>query len=491
MHRHRRQARTARETARLREALRSGAAARVALARSPLTGALVVAPLLAVLSLAGFAATPSALAEEQATPIPSGTLVKFVILSRHGVRSPIPSLDELKTWTTNTSPWPTWYCSADATICRPGQLTPRGWTLAEQMGTYYGRHLSTLVPDQCPARDDVFFWADRDESTKRTKHTAIALLHGFRPSQCDTAHYFHEASTEPDRIFHPVGGPGCGLTVPTAVEAILSRVPNGDLTKYATDTLGEELGIAQGSLRCCQQSLCQQLAEKKCGNVPACLLPRLPTCLVFHPDKPPYTRVLLGGGLRIASTFTELMLLEYANGFESKDVGWGIDKTKMIQASRLHTAAFDLEQRTQYIAKLQGSRLLNKILLALQGKTDNKEGTAPPNAKFVAYVGHDTNISNVAAMLGLSWQQAGYQKNDTPPAGALIFEILQTDAGARNVYVYYTAQSLDDMRSVNGDRPVSTAVPIPGCGGAGSPCSLDQFAKLVEQVLVPNQDCWK
>lgn len=93
-----------------------------------------------------------------------------LILSRHGVRSPIPSLDELKKGTIRTSPWPTWYCSADGTICKP-----RGWTLAEQMGTYYGRRLSTLVPDQCPAPDDVFFWADWDDQTKRTKHTASSV----------------------------------------------------------------------------------------------------------------------------------------------------------------------------------------------------------------------------------------------------------------------------------------------------------------------------
>jgi 4-phytase/acid phosphatase len=429
----------------------------------------------------------------RATPIPSGKLVKVVILSRHGVRSPTLTNDELATWTTNTSPWPTWYCSADATICTPGQLTPRGWALAEQMGTYYARRLSTLVSQPCPAQGEVFFWADRDDKTRRTRDTAIALLHGFRPSQCNTGQYLHEASAEPDRIFHPVGGPGCALTVAEATKAILARVPDGDLTKYLQDTLGMDVDIAQGSLQCCQKGLCDEVGKQCRAPVPpASTLSSMPTCLTLHPDQAPYTHVLLGGGWRIASTFAEILQLEYANGFEGQEFGWGIDKAKMIQASRLHTAAFDLEQRTDYIARLQGSRLLNKILLALQGQSDGQSGTAPKDAKFVAYVGHDTNIANVAALLELSWQQADYQKNDTPPAGALIFELLQTDAGARNVYVYYTAQSLDDMRALKGESPARTRVFLPGCGGAGSSCSLDSFAALVTKARekTPEQ-CWK
>src|SRR6516225_8245771 len=35
---------------------------------------------------------------------PAGTLLKFVILSRHGVRSPLPQQDELNTWAAST--WP-------------------------------------------------------------------------------------------------------------------------------------------------------------------------------------------------------------------------------------------------------------------------------------------------------------------------------------------------------------------------------------------------
>src|SRR5207247_4760632 len=121
------------------------------------------------------------------------------------------------------------------------------------------------------------------------------------------------------------------------------------------------------------------------------------------------TQVQLDGALRVGSTFTEILLLEYTNGFPKEEVGWDRIKGDMTLLFRVHAVSFDLEQRTPYVARLQGSRLLRKILLALTDQTDNAPGTAPPGAKFVAYVGHDTNIANIGAMLELSWQQEGYQ----------------------------------------------------------------------------------
>jgi hypothetical protein len=103
-------------------------------------------------------------------------------------------------------------------------MPPDGMLGVQQMGTYYQTSLDGLLPkDECPKEEDVFFWADRME---RTEDTGQALLRGFRPSpSCDVTKYFHEASTDPDRIFHPVGGPGCTLDVADADQAIRARVP--------------------------------------------------------------------------------------------------------------------------------------------------------------------------------------------------------------------------------------------------------------------------
>jgi len=414
------------------------------------------------------------------------TLLKVVILSRHGVRSPIPSAAELETWT--ASAWTVWNCATPPAVkvCEPGQLTPRGFMLAKQMGTFYRTYLAELLPpDQCPTPSDVFLWADR---TERTEKTGLALLRGFRPS-CPPDRYFHSASPSPtDRIFHPVMSAGrCTLNAARAEREILARA-GGNLSSIET-SLAPELKTAQRALQCCQSRLCMSVAA-------ACRLPapstkmcrlneHLPTCVVSHPEAGTPMDVLLGGSLRVASTFAELLLLEYANGFPQSDVGWErISRDEMARVFRLHTTAFDLEQRTRYIAGRQGSALVKKILLALQSKTDGTPGTAPPGAKFVAYVGHDTNISNVAGMLRLSWQQPGYQQDQTPPAGALIFELHQSSSGSRYVSAFYVAQSLDDMRRVAGTTPQRASVPILGCSNE-SRCPLEHFAKLATHALDP------
>jgi 4-phytase/acid phosphatase len=436
-----------------------------------------------VICLAQLAAAPLVLAE----PAAMGTLLKVVILSRHGVRSPIPGQAELETWT--ASPWPVWNCAVPPAIkaCDSGQLTPKGFSLAKQMGTYYRTYLSELLPpDQCPSVSDMFLWADR---TQRTEQTGLALLRGLRPA-CAPSAYFHTTPSPTDRIFHPVTDTGrCTLNASRARHDILARA-GGSLSLIET-SLASELKTAQKALQCCQARLCA--ATEVACRLPAksakmcTLTERLSSCVVSHPETGPPKDVLLGGALRTASTFAELLLLEYANGFPLGDVGWGrISREQMSRVFRLHTTAFDLEQRTAYIAKRQGSALLEKILLALESRSDGALGTAPPTAKVVAFVGHDTNISNVAAMLSLSWQQPGYQQDQTPPAGALIFELREKPSGLRYVSAFYVAQSLGDMRRGSGMTPQRTPVPLLGCSDE-SRCPLEHFSQLVRRALDP--DC--
>jgi hypothetical protein len=293
-----------------------------------LRGVRIVTLSFVVLGLAQLPAAPAALAQEQADP----STVKVVILSRHGVRSPIPSPDELATWT--ASSWPTWHC--DDGDCKSGQFTPNGWLLAEQMGTHYQTYLSRLLPAECPQQDQVFFWADNAE---RTEDTGYALLHGFRSSpSCNTKKlYFHTTSAKVDRIFHPVTSAGpCRLDPERAEAEILSRAkteysssaPTNEILSIVTKALDTPLKTIQNTLQCCR-SLCQTTWEKTC-RLPApppnvcTLTDRLPSCLVrITPrnkegdlgagDQP--VRVELGGALRVASTFSEILLLEYANKF--------------------------------------------------------------------------------------------------------------------------------------------------------------------------------
>jgi 4-phytase/acid phosphatase len=405
------------------------------------------------------AAAPAALAQS-----PDGELVKVVILSRHGVRSPLVNQTELQKWT--ASKWPTWTCAGDKPWC-PGCLTPEGAILAKQMGYYYRDHYK-LFPAGCPATDHLYFWADTDQ---RTLVTGAALLTGLLDENCAYQPYLNwykpsakaakkgKAAPDPDhckppavdRIFHPVTNlrrktdvVACTLDVPRAKREMSAQIPG------LLASTSQPLSVAKCKLQCCLDGKCEPEWWKACSppqEPPACTLEPTSTGVAASPKDAP-TKVQLTGPARIASTFAEIVLLEWANRFPMSEnrlepadiIGFGRTSfDDMVDMFRLHTEAFNVEQRTPYVAKLQGSRLLTKILQALEEESDGKEGSAPAAAKFVAYVGHDTNISNLGAVLGLEWEQSPYKKNQTPPAGALIFE-LRTKDGNKFVHALYAAQ---------------------------------------------------
>ena len=64
-------------------------------------------------------------------------------------------------------------------------------------------------------------------------------------------------------------------------------------------------------------------------------------------------------------------------------------------------------------------------------------------------IGHDTNIASIAGLLDLDWIADG-RRDDTPPGGALVFELWQPAAGSEDfVRIYYTTQTLEQMRSAS------------------------------------------
>src|SRR5260370_12448511 len=122
---------------------------------------LLVAPVLitAVLTTAALGQTPQ--------------LRMAVVLTRHGVRSP---LSDSTTSPYQKEPWPSldqWH------VACPGDLTPRGTELVQQMGIFYHAYYADkgLLPpvSQCPA-SKVYIWSDNVE---RTLGTAHALADGM------------------------------------------------------------------------------------------------------------------------------------------------------------------------------------------------------------------------------------------------------------------------------------------------------------------------
>jgi 4-phytase/acid phosphatase len=110
-----------------------------------------------------------------------------------------------------------------------------------------------------------------------------------------------------------------------------------------------------------------------------------------------------------------------------------------------------------------------------------------PRDTVLILIGHDTNISNISGMLGISWHLPGYPANETPPGGALVFSLWQDSAGRRVVRTQYLAQTPDQMHDM---VPLSLASPpaieniqVPGC--AAPDCDWSTFESVLKKAIDP------
>jgi 4-phytase/acid phosphatase len=401
------------------------------------------------------------------------TLVKLVIVSRDGVRTPIPPPTGLAQWA--GSPWP-------QSSQPPGSLTPRGAQLATIMGRYYRTFASEAKMTTAAGCPPIFVYAD---AMDRTRGTAQALIEGFAPNCGYNARTRQDAKIDP--LFHPLEAGVCRVD-PLAAQTRLLERAGGDLNRITRD-LKAPFETLQSMLQCCSPSLCSAL-----GRGERCSLADLPTVMSPLPDG---SGVALMGALPIASLTSEALMLQYADGQPMSDVAWGRATLPQLRETwRLHTEYYDLTQRTPYFARRMGSALLFKVAAAVTSSRSSGFGVVDPairDAKLVAYVGHDTNIWNLAGMLDVSWSLAGYQRNQAPPAGALVFEVRELPDKKQKVYTSFVAQSPEQMRNAtpltSEALPLRTALRLPGCSTTqpGFPCTIEEFAIAARNVL--DRDC--
>jgi 4-phytase/acid phosphatase len=303
--------------------------------------------------LIGLAAGGSVFAEAAANP---DELVKVVVVSRHGVRAPLNKPEELALWADKD--WPD--LVKDWQVSRPGLLTPAGKALAKLMGEYYRVLLASenLLPARaCPTADSLFVWADVDP---RTLDTAASILEGLAGGCRELT--VHSLTADVDPLFHPVKARVCAFNRERTEAAVLGRV-GGDFGPVQ-QAFGNTLQTLQGILGCCKPELC-----KRYGKPESCTLADLGSTLVWKEPADPKKEnasFSLGGTLGIASTAAEVFLLEYASGFKGEKWGFGrVDEARMLQTSRLHTLLFETVDRTPYVAKREGSELLNQVARTL------------------------------------------------------------------------------------------------------------------------------
>jgi 4-phytase / acid phosphatase len=407
------------------------------------------------------------------------TLKFVVIVSRHGVRSPTSSPEQLNQY--SAQPWPKWDVP-------PGHLTPQGARLMTIFGAYYRSyfaHQGLFSATGCADAAHVSFYSDSDQRTVETgKSLAAGMFPGCPPGEQSEQHAL--AENQPDPLFHSMNAGAGRPDRERALASISGRIGNDPAG--VTEAYRPQLEMLQRILLGCPTtSPCPQP-----DHTASKLLLEIPATLEGGKGDHPAD---LKGPLNTASTITENFLLEYTNGLPMEQVGWGrVDLATLKQLMDLHTAASDLTRRSSYLAVTQSSNALAHIMSTLKQAVSGKE---EPGAlgklgdRAVILVGHDTNLANIAGTLSLNWLIDG-RRDDTPPGGALVLELWENAAtSAYEVRTYYTAQTLDQMRNVTAltleSRPAKANVFVPGCstGRDGFPCDWKAFEQALNTAIDP------
>ena len=401
-----------------------------------------------------------------------------MLVSRHSVRSPLSYTPPAPLLTLRSAGWPSWPPPADV----PGNLSAHGHEIAAALGAFYrgfyAAHGLLPRPGGCPPGGAVWIYAD---VTERTVQTADGLLEGmFRgdPAGCGAA--VHRASGSVDALFKPLQA-GAARLDPGTVQAEIRTLTGGPVASLAA-RFGGPLALMQRFIECCRPSACAAV------GVPApCALRDIPTRLAVDERT---GAVTLRGGLALGGGFADDFLLQYAEGMPVRRcaaspgapcVAWGAATPADLRAMlELYVLKQTVDNRPASAARAAASALMRQIAGALRQAAS---GTAQPGvvvpraARFAAFVGHDTNLSNLGGALRMSWTTPAYPANTTPPASALLFELHRNAATGRFfVRTFFLTMTPDQLRTASsvGAPPPPDRVPVVAAGCTAD-CPLPQF----------------
>jgi len=403
----------------------------------------------------------------QSSNTTGATLQYAVMLGRHGVRSPLQAQADLDRYA--AAPWPKWPVP-------PGILTPHGYGLIKLFGAWDRTRFSgqgLLAASGCADAPHVTILADTDQ---RTRATGSALAEGMLPGCTVKVH--SRSFTMNDPLFRSleagVGHADTGL----AMAAINGRI--GGNANNLTEVYRPQLAALDRVLAGCGHVRNENPDRVAILSVPANLAPgnsRQPAAL--------------RGPVPTAAMLVANLQLEYAEGMSKQNIGWGcVDGATLRSLMQLDVASWEYGTRTPVIARERASNLLYHIEKSMEQSVTGKPvagALGSPGDKLLILVGHDTNIATVAGTLGLNWIVDG-RVDDTPPGGALLFEVWRPRNGGKPfVEVKYTAQTLEQMH--NGQQltaanpPVEDPIFVPACSRDDMSCTLDGFQAAVHHAI--------
>lgn len=362
---------------------------------------------------------------------------KAVLVMRHGIRAPLDG--EVPAGTRTSAPWPVW--NVDQSVVTPHGERALEIVARKDREMLVGRGL--LDAAGCPKAGAVVIEAN---TSPRAIASAAAYGRGFAQG-CNLPVALLDADRA-DPIYEPLRARATDFDASAAV-ADINRATGGMARLAERDHA--ELALLNHVLGCA-------------GD---CLPPGSPAVAADGHG------IALSGPIRSASGIAQVLLLQYLEGFPADQVGWGrIDEAGLQRLGRLHADLFAVFTRPPYMASHQASALGRRVLAGLDG-----------SAGFTLLMGHDTNLTALAAVLGVDLAADGYATNDVPPGGAILVErVHSVRTGARFVRLTYRTQPARTLRALGDDVTLAPLI-VPGCGERL--CDYDRFVLILTKRLAP------
>lgn len=405
-------------------------------------------------------------------------LKQIIVFGRHSVRSSVVSPAQYAT----LSPRP--YPDFGVPV---GYLTVQGQQAAVLMGTYFQQYLlaeGLLTGDAATDLGQSYF---RANSIQRSNLTATMFGEGLIPGATIPVHSYPLGQTDP--VFDPITA---GVATVDA-----NRAANEAQEVYNS-------GTALASAYSAELSLIRSvLYNYQNGVQPP---PAAPPGITDPTAQPiPLSAVATGvatgnvvniGGLGLTEAAADPFIMEYADGLPLAEVAWGqLSPDMLSQVTRITTLEQGIDYRTPYVNQVQSSNAAAHVLRSMRQAVLGEAVSGAfsgPAAKVLVAISSDTYVTGLAGLLQAHWQLPGYQHDFCAPGGALVFELRQSKVtGEFLVRVFYTAQSLDQLRNLT---PLSLAAPpetaqlqIPGGSKPGASLDVEfaTFQKLLENAIGP------
>jgi 4-phytase/acid phosphatase len=411
------------------------------------------------------------------TDVSDGTTLKqIIIFGRHSIRSSAIPADTLATFSTNTYP--------PFTGVPVGYLTPRGQEAARLLGSYFREYLLSEGLLTGSASTDLSRSYFRANSIQRSNITASKIGEGLIPGVTIPVHSY--------RIADP------NTNTPAVTDPVFDPVAAGFVTIDSDRALMVVQG-KYGTAAALASAYSAELALVRNVLAPAGSVD--PTSQTTHPFTltaySPVTNAGLAinmGGLSTTTEATDPFVMQYTDNFAPGDVGWGkFTPDTLSQETRLEILKINIAMRSPYINQAQSSNAASHVLRSMMqahSNTNLRGAFGDRKSRIVVVTSSDYYVAGLAGLLGLHWSLQSYQPDFCAPAGALVFELRQSNRTKQYfVRVHYTAQTFDQLRNLT---PLTSEVPpatmqltVPG--GSTSTTNLDvpwpTFKRLMTEAI--------